>query len=682
MAVVVPDWKRTEPDESLVRAGVFPSAQTWQSLGQLTNWLLAQGACVVAGSACTQILLVDGDDYTFHFLTKPREIAVQRVWMLQCRIDVKAATPTPNARLGVKIPVGASTVWYPVSDSRASFPILFVEDVATPSDSVQDLAIYVTPDNADVWLEGIRCFEVPRAALKFPDDDGVDIATERAGQRIVSALGRSVGGPALALSTPYVDPRRVALFHLSVPAEDPLTRTTNSYADVLALPVPLLVPKLGRTATKQTVYWSAYIKTTAGGTVNVKVTTSHSGVDDSTSTSGTTYAWTTKRPIAVDCEDMESEDGRQTAASPQWDELQIAIKGDGVRAISLAGLAVWSEETVPAVPTVATAPVISLNSDWAQLACTTGTWSGAPTSYSYQWKRAGVAIAGATGSTYNTTGNNGSGATDYGPAITCEVVATNGFGPSSASASNTLAYLPTAEGAVCKRFLDPSLLSNGAVATWADQTGAPSYAQGTGGKQPVKSATSLNGTPGVTFDGVDDYLITGAALDLSAQSGMRVLFSAIDTTAGASLAIVLGHESAALFPGAKGFALAVNDGVADTIEGAANGTGVAAAMGAAYGSESLASARVIHVGYNTANANGLSYIRSDGSSLSLTNAIAACVSGDVGNEWDIIGIHIDGASFPWAGVMGVLVYLTGTAADAVSARVEQFIAWRTGKAPL
>lgn len=338
--------------------------------------------------------------------------------------------------------------------------------------------------------------------------------------------------------------------------------------------------------------------------------------------------------------------------------------------------------TATSVPVNTVAPVISLASDWATLSCTTGTWTNSPSGYTYQWKRAGVNISGATSSTYTTTGNDGASHTDYGPAITCEVTASNGAGGGSPAASNSLSYLPTAE-STCKRFLDPSLLSNGAIATYADQAGAPSYAQATGGKQPSKSATSLNGTPGVTFDGVDDYMETASTHNLSGQSGMRVLFGASDTTTGSSTTIIMGHAAAAIYtPGSKGFVVAANDGVANTVEGATSGDGVGTHLGARFVSASLASATVVHVGHDSSRSDGVAYIRIDGTAMSLSTVISTCVSGDLGNVKDYMGAHLDGTSFPWAGTVGVVVWLTGVSPDAVSARVEQFIAWRSGKSPL
>jgi hypothetical protein len=57
-------------------------------------------------------------------------------------------------------------------------------------------------------------------------------------------------------------------------------------------------------------------------------------------------------------------------------------------------------------------------------------------------------------------------------------------------------------------------LSDGAVASWADDVGAFALTQATGGAQPVKAATTCNGTPGVTFDGTDDTVRANATTGL------------------------------------------------------------------------------------------------------------------------------------------------------------------------
>lgn len=80
-------------------------------------------------------------------------------------------------------------------------------------------------------------------------------------------------------------------------------------------------------------------------------------------------------------------------------------------------------------------PAISGVNDIGQtLTVSDGTWSGSPTSYSYQWKRGGSSIGGATASTYVLTPS------DSGAAITCVVTATNAGGATPATSSNS--YTP------------------------------------------------------------------------------------------------------------------------------------------------------------------------------------------------------------------------------------------------
>jgi hypothetical protein len=85
------------------------------------------------------------------------------------------------------------------------------------------------------------------------------------------------------------------------------------------------------------------------------------------------------------------------------------------------------------VPVNSVAPVISGTTRVTQVLTTTnGTWSNSPTGYTYQWKRAGSNIAGATASTYTLV------ELDAGAAITCAVTASNASGPGSPTTSNSL----------------------------------------------------------------------------------------------------------------------------------------------------------------------------------------------------------------------------------------------------
>lgn len=63
------------------------------------------------------------------------------------------------------------------------------------------------------------------------------------------------------------------------------------------------------------------------------------------------------------------------------------------------------------------------------LTASTGTWTGSPTSYAYQWKRAGNAISGATNSTYTLV------EADVGFVLTCTVTASNESGAGTPATS-------------------------------------------------------------------------------------------------------------------------------------------------------------------------------------------------------------------------------------------------------
>jgi hypothetical protein len=85
-------------------------------------------------------------------------------------------------------------------------------------------------------------------------------------------------------------------------------------------------------------------------------------------------------------------------------------------------------------PVNSVAPVISGTTTQGQvLSVSTGTWSPSPTGYTYQWKRAGSAISGATASTYTLV------LADVGAVVTCTVTASNGAGSASATSAATAA---------------------------------------------------------------------------------------------------------------------------------------------------------------------------------------------------------------------------------------------------
>jgi hypothetical protein len=171
--------------------------------------------------------------------------------------------------------------------------------------------------------------------------------------------------------------------------------------------------------------------------------------------------------------------GYGLTASYQWNRGGTAITGATATTYSLvaadAGQAITCTITqtnirgAASVTTAATALVtnlIAVNTavptlsstvpfTGVVLTCSPGTWNYHPTSYNYQWKRSGIAIAGATSSTYTVVSG------DVGSTISCAVTATNTAGTSAA--------LSTAESsAVTAAAVSPiqGSIASGLIARW------------------------------------------------------------------------------------------------------------------------------------------------------------------------------------------------------------------------
>ena len=90
------------------------------------------------------------------------------------------------------------------------------------------------------------------------------------------------------------------------------------------------------------------------------------------------------------------------------------------------------------------------------LTCSPGTWNSYPSSYAYQWKRSGVAISGATVSTYTVVSG------DVGSTISCAVTATNVAGTSeSVSTSESSAVTAAAVSPI------QGSIASGLIAHWS-----------------------------------------------------------------------------------------------------------------------------------------------------------------------------------------------------------------------
>jgi hypothetical protein len=125
----------------------------------------------------------------------------------------------------------------------------------------------------------------------------------------------------------------------------------------------------------------------------------------------------------------------QTYTSVTADEgqtLRCEVRATNAFGVS-SYIASSNSSTGVSLPVNTVAPVISGSTTLGSVLTTTdGTWTGtSPITFSYQWKRGGVSIGGATSSTYTLV------AADSSANITCEVTGTNVAG-SVAANSNTI----------------------------------------------------------------------------------------------------------------------------------------------------------------------------------------------------------------------------------------------------
>ena len=124
------------------------------------------------------------------------------------------------------------------------------------------------------------------------------------------------------------------------------------------------------------------------------------------------------------------------------------------------------------VPSNTTAPSASGTGNYNQpITFNVGTWTNAPTSYTYQITRNGTPISGATGTITSTTFTYNPVSADVQQQIGCTVVATNTAGSSSAVASsNTIKGLALAPDAISNLAV-ASTTSSSAILTWSRPNG-------------------------------------------------------------------------------------------------------------------------------------------------------------------------------------------------------------------
>jgi hypothetical protein len=174
----------------------------------------------------------------------------------------------------------------------------------------------------------------------------------------------------------------------------------------------------------------------------------------------------------------------------------------------------FSSDATPSAPSNTVAPTVSGTGVVGDtLTSTTGTWTGTPTSYTYQWTRDGTNISGATASTHVVVSG------DIGTALRCKVAGVNATGsgtPTASSNAITGAASATAPGQPTGLALTPgdttlaaswtAPASNGgsAITTYLVEWRAPS---GSGSYTTFVHGAST--TPSITITGLTNGVLTG-----------------------------------------------------------------------------------------------------------------------------------------------------------------------------
>jgi hypothetical protein len=184
--------------------------------------------------------------------------------------------------------------------------------------------------------------------------------------------------------------------------------------------------------------------------------------------------------------------------------------------------------------------------------------------------------------------------------------------------------------------------SGGLVSSWKDIVGAYNVAQGSGSLKPIYSATSFNGRPGITFDGLDDQLnLAGVPAAFPTGSDPCEMWGLVDQTrlgtdANDGAIVAYGNGVDAGRTAMRRSVSNTNRAVAMVGTGAAHPTSVNSAVD--FSGRHVARAII---GSSTSNQNVDGVAGTDASIVPATSATKLVIGGDAlttpGSPWQ--GVH-------------------------------------------
>lgn len=325
---------RTKPSYTLVNPGApVRAAGTWREVADGVQWIAGKGACLVPWMN-TSFQIAAAVTKTLRFRVRPRGKAIRRVWGLMLQpntlsVDTSVTIRAP-ASTGTPVTVDLrhpGTFWQPFQ---------YLENLAAKSSSEQEITIDITSTGGTTNVLGLQCYEEDRSALNDNATDyGISVETVTPRAPLIDVAQTSLRGIYDAFSN--MDARRVGILHIALDSSEAFSQTSAAFQALTNLPYKIQVPKLNAGATTQAVSWSCYARmaTSGGAGGSVRLATTTSGVTDTATITGTTFAWIPSRSINVACDNFATVDGFRD------DELTISIAGDGTRTVEVASVSVW-----------------------------------------------------------------------------------------------------------------------------------------------------------------------------------------------------------------------------------------------------------------------------------------------------------------------------------------------------
>jgi hypothetical protein len=367
------------------------ASMTWQQIGAIANYCAGHGGTLIP-SYHPGNTITAGSSGSYSYYVFPTHAIITRMWI------VRAHSADPNVDAEVTITAGGySTTQVVPSHKAQAYPLVLFQHLEaryygeippdTPVVSIpgnlppDNIAIVINAELADIVVDRIACYEVPRDAMTlgqmfaesgytidlYPPQYGVEVDSLKGGAPVYAQEQDntneetdwlSLHGAAEAMrfyrmqNSPKSYPTRM-LWCWAVPEADALTTTSSTAIPINILPLPYLAKR-------------GYVKErTPSSTIRIYF---HAKVDADTGLVGwrkgdrenigsVAYTYTNVTHTAFNwyndfwdtqdaMEDLDQPDGRfDDSGTPKWSELQAAFRKLSSTQVWIKGICVYDEDT-------------------------------------------------------------------------------------------------------------------------------------------------------------------------------------------------------------------------------------------------------------------------------------------------------------------------------------------------